>query len=196
MSHYKMKLSSILILLTMWALVSQAQDSISAKQPVNSCKEELHLSYPDLKYSYNDSSLTHDYSGNWDFDGDGKKDKLYLIGTGGAHLYFYLRIILSSDSLVRDFPFLEIDFPCLGTAKELYEFDIVRHSYPQLVVSDFDSKGISEIYINASDLHTLPKRWKRKGVNSKRILLKYEKGDIVLENFNLSKYLSRNSKVK
>ena len=79
----------------------------------NSYKETYDVSFPKLKYSYDSSGQTHDYSGNWDFDGDKKSDSLYFIGNGGAHLYFHLRLILSSEGIVRDFQYLVSDFQCL-----------------------------------------------------------------------------------
>lgn len=40
-----------------------------------------------INYTYFEESQTHDYSGNWDFDRDGKFDTLQFIGDNGAHLY-------------------------------------------------------------------------------------------------------------
>ena len=82
------------------------ENVIAQNAVANSFEEVLKRTCPLLKYSYNDSSQTHNYSGNWDFDADGKADELYFIGNGGAHLYFHLRIILSSDELENYFQFI------------------------------------------------------------------------------------------
>lgn len=42
-------------------------------------------------------NLSYNYSGKWDFDGDGHNDGLFFIGNGGAHAYYLPRLILSGD---------------------------------------------------------------------------------------------------
>src|SRR5438876_147936 len=74
---------------------------------------------PTIHYKYGNKKQVHDYSNNWDFDKDGKTDNVYFIGTGGAHLYYYLRVVLSSDNIVRNFPFIQSDFPVLPKDDEL-----------------------------------------------------------------------------
>src|SRR5215510_7068458 len=74
---------------------------------------------PSLNYKYNREKQIHDYSNNWDLDNDSKPDQIYFVGTGGAHLYYYLRVILSTDNVVRNFPFIESDFPALPADEEL-----------------------------------------------------------------------------
>lgn len=66
-----------------------------------------------LQHHYDSLKQVHDYSNNWDFDGDSIADQLFFIGTGGAHLYFYPRIILSSDHIIIEFRRIETDFPVL-----------------------------------------------------------------------------------
>lgn len=34
-----------------------------------------------------------------------------LFGNGGVHAFYYLRLILSSSGVAKDYPFLELDMP-------------------------------------------------------------------------------------
>jgi hypothetical protein len=61
---------------------------VGVGSPGNTYADALRAKYPELIYSYIDSVQTHDYSGNWDLDGDGEKDGVYFIGNGGVHLFF------------------------------------------------------------------------------------------------------------
>lgn len=122
---------------------SQA-DSTNLPEPSNSFEEVLAKRHPDLKYQYHPEPALHDYSGNWDFDGDGEFDKVYFVGTGGAHLYFYFAVTLSSSKTQYVYKHIELDFP-------LFE-DISAHGTDndcppaQFSVGDFDSDGYDEIY--------------------------------------------------
>ena len=78
-------------------------------QPTNSFSESYKNT--DIHYSYDEASQTHDYSGNWDFDGDGIADKLLFVGNGGAHLQFWPTFYLSSNDSVFSFPALSADMP-------------------------------------------------------------------------------------
>src|SRR3954471_2996099 len=91
------RLLLITLTLNLWLTTYAQSDTV----PGNSCQPYFNSKKVSINYSYSVSTQTHDYSNNWDFDGDGKTDNLYFIGTGGAHLYFYLRIVLSSDKKVR-----------------------------------------------------------------------------------------------
>src|SRR6185503_11589353 len=103
----------ILFLLSPLAALSQTDTT------ANSFEILYKKTNPTLNYKYDQSNQIHDYSDNWDFDMDGKNDQLLFIGTGGAHLYFYLRIILSSDSIVRNYPFIDLDMPILPASDKL-----------------------------------------------------------------------------
>lgn len=159
------------------------EDSVTA----NSCR---HIS-PGILYSYTVSTQTHDYSGNWDFDGDGEADSLYFIGTGGAHLYFYLRIILSSDGKTRNFPFLRLDMPCAGSVDELKKARFYPPPFfPFFVVDKFisgeamgDTNDKIYMHLDFQTASLLPGKWKKRGVNSAYLLLQYEKGDMTIKNF-------------
>ncbi|MEO8404600.1 MAG: VCBS repeat-containing protein [Chitinophagaceae bacterium] len=143
----------------------------------NSYKERYDSLFPTLKYSYDSSGQTHNYSCNWDFDGDKKPDSLYFVGNGGAHLYFHLRLILSSEGIVRDFDYLVSDFPMLDSMnhfKKVYGF----------MVHDFNNDGKMEIYLNTdTSLAPIPPKWIRRGVTSGSLLISYEKKNISIKNF-------------
>ncbi len=155
----------------------------------NSCQPYFDHHKRSIHYSYSVSSQIHDYSNNWDFDGDGTTDGLYFIGTGGAHLYFYLRMVLSSDKEVRDFPFLELDMPCLGDISELKNSKFYPPPiFPQFVVDSFHSNGLGsdandKIYLHLDSYATIPTEWKKKGVSSRHLLLHYDKGQMTIKNF-------------
>lgn len=188
MSYCLNKMHKIILFIAISGLLSFAAH---AQVGLLSVPLELYKpSDPNLTYWFidNDSVQRLDYSGNWDFDGDGEKDSLTFIGNSGAHLYFHLRIRLSSDQKVRVYPYLNFDSPFLGTISQLekaFKEDSVPIS-PQIVVHDFDGYGIDEIYLcYDSQWSSIPKKWKKQGITSRNIMLKYEKKDkdIVVRNF-------------
>jgi hypothetical protein len=183
-----MKFLLLIFIMSAW-IITSAQPSGIVLQQGNSCHSYFKNKKISIRYSYRASTQTHDYSNNWDFDGDGKTDGLYFIGTGGAHLYFYLRIVLSSDKKKRNFSFLELDMPCLGSIDELKNSKLYPNpAFPQFVVDDFISKTnnkTDKIYLRLDKHFNLPLKWKKRGINSSCLLLKYEKGEMVLEDFKL-----------
>jgi hypothetical protein len=164
-------------------------DTTTSQIPGNSCQSYFNNKKISIHYSYTVSTQTHDYSNNWDFDGDGETDGLYFIGTGGAHLYFYLRIVLSSDKKVQDFPFLQLDFPCLGDITELKKAGFYPPPFfPQFVIDQFSTGELGDdandkIYLHLDRSFTIPPKWKKRGVSSAYLLLRYMKGEIVIKNF-------------
>jgi hypothetical protein len=143
----------------------------------NSFEERYKVSNPKLIYSYDEAGQIHKYSGNWDFDNDGTKDNLCFIGTGGAHLYFYLQIVLSSDKIVRNYDWILCDMPVLGTIDELKDD---MGLFPQFVVSDFDGNGVVDIYVNFDETFSSPTDLKKKGITSGELLLKYQNGKMII----------------
>src|SRR3954468_9577532 len=65
---------------------------------------------------------SYNYSNMWDLDGDDKSDSLYLVGNGGAHVYYFLRIKLSSQNTTQEFTSIQIDLPYVLKPEVLYEF--------------------------------------------------------------------------
>lgn len=141
--------------------------------------------HPNLKYSYDIKRQIHNYSGNWDFDGDGECDSLYFIGNGGAHIYFYLCVVLSSEKKKRTYKSLCIDMPFLGSKNDIKPA-ITNPTLPQFVVADFDLDGKMEIYLNINNsFASIPSYWQKQGVKSKYLLLDYRNGGMVLKNWKL-----------
>lgn len=62
-------LITILLTLSILFSFSQQTDSIS-----NSFENQYRASNPTLIYNYDSISQIHNYSNNWDFDNDGKKN--------------------------------------------------------------------------------------------------------------------------
>jgi rRNA processing protein Gar1 len=45
-----------------------------------------------------------------------------FVGTSGAHLYYFLKVILSTDKISREFNFIQSDFPFL-TANDIVDIE-------------------------------------------------------------------------
>ena len=171
------------IYLSFYCLSSFSQvEALKIKEVSNSVENLIDSA---ITYSYNTSTQTHNYSGNWDFDGDGYTDSLFFVGTGGAHLYFYLRIVLSSDSLVRNFPSLELDMPVLGSIDDLKKVSFYPPPYSPFFVVDHFSSTIANdtIYLCLDNQSQIAKKWRDLGVNSHYVLLSFEDGKMILSNF-------------
>ena len=150
----------------------------------NSFKKTYATSFSTLTYSYDPATQTHNYSGNWDIDGDKKPDSVLFIGNGGAHLYFHLQLKLSSESKARDFPNLLTDFPMLDSISHFKKVYTPNQLYPAFVVHDFNDDGKMDIYLNTDiKFAPIPPPWKRKGITLRNLLITYEKKEIVIRNF-------------
>ncbi|MBR4135132.1 MAG: hypothetical protein IKU03_01785 [Bacteroidales bacterium] len=112
----------------------------------------------DIHYSYHEASQTHDYSRNWDFDGDGIADELLFVGNGGAHLQFHPKIHLSSIDTTFFFPDLSLDMPTYETSYppqvgfstlDFYHIPDGRMHYMVMNVSS--EKGIRQILLFYDD---------------------------------------------
>ncbi len=180
----KILLKSLKILLIILLIIAKIN---SFAQIDSSVVEDISAYY--LKYGqdiYNPETFTYNfsynYSNKWDLDGDGAKDSLYFIGNGGAHTYFYLRIILSSDKKQRDYPTFNIDMPYI-TPKDTLDKYGISFGF-QFAVADFNKDGIDEIYLNVDNTwSSIPKKWKRKGVKTKHILLNFKGGKQTIKDY-------------
>ena len=101
-----------------------------------------------INYRYLHGSQTHDYSNNWDFDGDKKNDTIKFIGMDGAHQYFYLSIKLSTEKEARTFPWIATDMPVLEDFKKLPDHS-TAHVQQEFVVHDFNANGLPDIFVNS-----------------------------------------------
>ena len=131
------------VLFTAWLLFAcsaSAYSQIDTPRLPNETYSQYIL-HPETKLA----NLSYNYSGKWDLDGDQKTDSLYFSGNGGAHAYFFLRVILRSDSKIRDFTFIQIDFPLIQNKKLLLEAG--RNPALQFVPDDFNNDGITDLYL-------------------------------------------------
>lgn len=174
-----------LLFLIMEKVASSQVDSFS-----NSFAGTYSKSIPDLNYVYDVANQTHDYSGNWDFDMDGEKDDVLFVGTGGAHLYFYLRIVLSSDKRVRNYTHLNLDFPMLPTDETIkkprfnpWELNLIN----QFIVFDANHDGQNDILV-FPDKFSLGSDWlKKQRLSSNGILITFKGNNIALRNYPASR---------
>ena len=164
------------ILLTVLTLTAFSQQTASIDSISNSFENKYRKSNPTLIYSYNSTSKIHNYSNNWDFDNDGIKDELYFIGTGGAHLYYYLKIILSSDKKSREFTFAESDFPIL-TATDTLNFKQKQYGF---IVTTFSKNLTPSIIVRLDDqsYYANKNEFIKKGIKTENIIISFENGKI------------------
>ena len=161
----------LLIALPTSSIFSQVTEEIS-----NSFEIEYRKSNPTLAYSFDNISKTHNYSNNWDFDNDGIKDQLFFVGTGGAHLYYFLKVILSSEKLSREFDFIESDFPFL-TSTDTLNIDKTSVGF---VVATFGNNQTSSIIVRLdnSSYYSHEKMFLKMGIKTKRLVVSFESGKV------------------
>jgi hypothetical protein len=171
----KIALTAMILVLISTMAFSQA-DTLT-----NSFEAIYKKSNPSLRYKYDPVTQTHNYSGNWDFDQDGKTDEVLFVGTGGAHLYYYLRIVLSKDNVVKNYPAIILDMPLLPGAAELKKpgFNPVR-AFAQFAVFDADSDNINEIFIqlDTSTAAANAKQLRKLGITSQMMIISFKDGKI------------------
>jgi uncharacterized protein YxeA len=165
----------IAIILTTFSLTVFSQQADSLDSPSNSFETEYRKSNPTLTYSYCDSSQTHNYSNNWDFDKDGLKDELYFVGTGGAHLYYYLKVILSSNKKAREFNFVQSDFPVLIGTDTLK----IEKTVSGFVVASLGKELTPTIIVRLDDntYHAFKKELTKLNIKTKNIAISFENGE-------------------
>lgn len=163
--------SIISILLTLLAFSSFAQEK---NELSNSFQDHYSVVKPSLSYSYNEATQSHNYSGNWDFDQDGIKDEVYFIGTGGAHLYYFLKVVLSTDNKPRDFNFIQTDFPVL-TSTDTLNFTKAPAGF---VVAGIGKHQANCLIVRLDDnsWYSNKKSLKKHHIKTKNIILSFENG--------------------
>jgi len=154
----------------------------------NSFEKTYKKTNPGIQYSYDENEQIHNYSNNWDFDNDGINDELYFVGTGGAHLYYFLKVILSSDKVVRDFPYLDSDFPILPSGKELTQSGFNPENV-YFAVFDINKNNRNAIFIRLdnSSFWANKKILKSQGIQTNAIVVTFENGKTVLKDFGKGK---------
>lgn len=138
-----------------------------------------------IKYKYDRSAQVLDYSGNWDFDKDSRKDGLLFIGTGGAHLYYYLRIVLSSDSVIRNYTSLNFDNPLLHIQERNSKMDPVNPAH-QFTVLDIDNDDHEEILL-LLDRFSWGSPWlKKQKIGSDTVVVSFKSNNIGFDDYSSS----------
>ncbi|HRZ41277.1 MAG TPA: hypothetical protein P5228_01080 [Bacteroidales bacterium] len=178
--------TSLLILTLVGSCAYQKQDDRIPEIEVpadsvlisNSFGDLLRKTHPDLKYHYDSISQIHNYSDNWDFDHDGIRDELYFVGTGGAHLYYYLRVILSSDAVVRDMHLAESDFPVL-TATDTIDFDRTSAGFV-VAAPGFDANPSIIVRLDDQSYFANREVLKHHGIRTKNIVISFVNGKTVI----------------
>jgi len=174
-------------------VIAHKKDSLKNENDNHNSPFKRYMMKSDPKINIHDSMEVYDYSDKWDFDGDGKTDALYFLGSDGAHVYYSLRIILSSDKKVRDFPYLSIDCPYdFGNIDSLRKANFFPPPvFPQFVVGDFYNSHLGDdnlndkiyIHLDLSTFSIEKSELKKQGVTSSYILLRYKKGKFIIKNF-------------
>lgn len=154
----------------------------------NSFREHYSKTNPTLKYKYDATKQVHDYSGNWDFDGDNLTDSIFFTGNYGTHLYFSLSIILSADHRKFNFPFLVTDMPLPGSFDSLNKSTYTYTLLNKFIVYDFDHDGKPDIYLYTdTSFASIPANWKKRGVTTSPIILYYRHKNFLLQSFRKRK---------
>lgn len=177
-----MRLIFIIVSLLGWTVCVKAQDDMPTNSFASYCRQKI----PSICYEYDSIKQIHNYSNNWDFDKDGIADQVYFIGTGGAHLYFYLRVLLSSDNAKRDFPFIESDFPMLPP-----NYDFTKTGYKPnsnqtfFAVFKNEAEDNLTIFIKLDNATFSVTRnvLKKKGVNTNLVTLSFNNGKTLFKDF-------------
>ena len=138
-----------------------------------------------INYTYIKASQTHDYSNNWDFDGDGLLDDLKFVGNGGAHTLFSLVVRLKSQKTAYSFDCISTDFPKLENMAALDLSDSLS-ILPKFVIFDFNSDGISDIYLNTDDgsLDVCKQERAKLGLKTSRIVIAFNSGKPVFKDYS------------
>jgi hypothetical protein len=148
---------------------AQQTDSVS-----NSFENDYRKSNPTLKYCYDNISQIHNYSNNWDFDKDDINDEVYFVGTGGAHLYYFLKVVLSADKKQREFNFIQTDFPFL-TSTDTLNFDKTPIGF---VVAGFGENMTPSVIVRLDDssYYSNKRLFSKMKIKTNNIVVSFENG--------------------
>ena len=119
------------------------------------------------------------YLSRFDFDGDGKNDKIMYTFSGGGHCCYRISLFLSSSRITYEFPF-KIDG---GYVKGL------DNSNPDtFYIADYDHDGLPEIFLKIQTYNdeplAIPREWREKyQISSHYILIEYEDNGILVKDY-------------
>ena len=172
-----------IILITVSFLFCKTTISLSQVDTIpNSLEYVYKTANPEIKYVYDFDKQIHNYSGNWDLDNDSKLDSIYFIGTGGAHLYYSLKIILSSDNAERNFSYIESDFPVLPGKNEISKKDF-NLCQQQFAVLDYNYDNQPDVFIklDKQSFESSKDILRKKGIKTNYILISFKKAKVHLK---------------
>lgn len=135
-----------------------------------------------INYSYLEKSQIHDYSDNWDLDGDGILDRVMFVGNGGAHLIYRLLIYISSTDDFIFYPYLCTDMPVYSPSDSLISN---VNATPSFVVYDFNDDGKDDIYFKLINDNYIPDTLKQMGIETTKLILNYNEKD---RSFDINNY--------
>jgi hypothetical protein len=161
---------SLPILLIALSFSALAQDSSIV---TNSFKAHYQQTNPNLQYTYDSIAQTHHYANNWDFDNDGKNDQLSFVGKKGTHLYYYLKIKLSSDHKQKPFHFLQSDLPIL-TAIDTNKLHQLAFGFVIARLGKRQSPSII-IPLDQNSVHANKKILKAKKIRTSLVLISFRR---------------------
>lgn len=140
-----------------------------------------------INYTYFENTQIHDYSYNWDLDGDGLLDDLFFVSNGGAHTIYSLVVRLKSQGVAYSFEFITTDFPKLETMEALMMSDSLS-VLPKFVIHDFNSDGILDVYLNTEDgpLDVYKQERLKLGLKTRKVIISFNTGQPVLRDYNFS----------
>jgi hypothetical protein len=177
-----MKKAIILLLVLVKTLFVVSQPSNIS----NSFEEMYKTTHPAIHYVYDETAHIHNYSHNWDFDNDGIHDEVYFVGTGGAHAYYFLRVILSSDRVVRNFPYLISDFPILPSGETVTQFNC-NPQKTYFAVFSIDNSNAVFIRLDTISFALNKKILKRQGVKTNAVVVTFTNNTTMLNDFDRKK---------
>lgn len=139
-----------------------------------------------LVYEYDSETGTtnhsYNYSGLWDLDADGKKDSLVFIGNGGAHVYYYPRIVLSSNSKEWELVGIQHDFP-YPKVNDTVKINYTPCESLSVEVFDMDQDGTPEILFRLDSYTDMNSpKLKELGIRSRCFYLDFSDGTLRIEN--------------
>jgi len=144
-----------------------------------------------IKYQYDAESQTHNYSGNFDFDGDFLTDSLYLLGNDGAHLLYSPEIILSSTKKRYALTDITIDDPEFHPISTLQQLSFLEFLPPRFVIGtykellgeeDFSLLNRHVLFFHLDKID-LPEELKKQGVTSENIVIYFFDNEFKIQNF-------------
>jgi len=171
----------VTFILNVFAFAVYSQNAGKLDIHINSFENEYRLSNPALIYSFDKITLIHNYSNNWDFDNDGIKDELYFVGTGGAHIYYFLRVILSSDKKVRDVNFIQTDFPFLNET-DILNSEKTNTGFAVLNIEKELTPSII-VRLDESTYYAFKKELMKENIKSRNCLISFKNGKTKLSSF-------------